>query len=273
MLAHFVLFGQMIPATDPAPAVVNLVRVFVHPSEWTWRSAGRPHYNLWIALEGGGMLSINGVRHEVRAGSAFVLRPDDDVHGQAERGQRLTNFAAHLSGSEAWVAFLDRVLPRGRPAQLHGAGWLAPLCRHLAELDFIGRERHPAELLQGLGFLLVSLQERREAPVLDATDRRILRAVESIRQDPAASYGVEKLATDASLSVSQFTRRFRALTGHTPNRFVIAERIARAETYLRESDLTVEAIAERLGYSDVYFFSRQFRRFRGVPPSAVRRLE
>lgn len=251
---------------------MHFVRIFVHSSGWSWRSPARSHVNLWIALEGGAELAVNGRKHEVHAGSAFLLRPDDDVHGWAGRRQRLTNFAAHLSGDDAWIAFLDRLLPRGRPGQLDGA-WLGPLCRHLAELFFIGREQHRDEVLQGIGFLLLSLREVGDAPVIDAVDRRILRAVEAIRQNPAAAYGVDRLAADAGLSVSQFTRRFRALTGHSPNRFVIGERIARAETYLRESDLTIEAIAERLGYSDVFFFSRQFRRFRGVPPSAVRRME
>lgn len=63
------------------------------------------------------------------------------------------------------------------------------------------------------------------------------------------------------------------MTGFTPNRFVVEERLARAELYLRETEMQVQEISNRLGYRDVYFFSRQFRRFRGMSPSAVRRRE
>ena len=72
-------------------------------------------------------------------------------------------------------------------------------------------------------------------------------------------------------SPDHFTRTFRAATGQTPQRFVVAARIAAAKSLLRTSSLSVTAIADSLGYGDVYFFSKQFRRETGVPPTAYRR--
>jgi len=40
---------------------------------------------------------------------------------------------------------------------------------------------------------------------------------------------------------------------------------------LGETNLPIKEIAERLGYNDVYFFSRQFRKQMGVPPAAYRK--
>lgn len=100
---------------------------------------------------------------------------------------------------------------------------------------------------------------------------RVQEQVEMIRRNPAAHYSVGELAQRARFSVPQFVRHFRALTGETPNRFLISQRVARAMQMLSESDAPLEHIAERLGYRDVYFFSRQFKRVAGVCPGRHRR--
>jgi AraC-like DNA-binding protein len=40
---------------------------------------------------------------------------------------------------------------------------------------------------------------------------------------------------------------------------------------LRSSDLSIETVAERVGYSDVANFTRAFRRWTGSTPAAYRR--
>jgi len=40
---------------------------------------------------------------------------------------------------------------------------------------------------------------------------------------------------------------------------------------LVHTDEPIKMIAARLGYNDVYFFSRQFRLITGVPPAIYRR--
>jgi len=55
-----------------------------------------------------------------------------------------------------------------------------------------------------------------------------------------------------------------------PGQFVIRQRVLRAITLLRESDLPIQQIAETLGYNDVFFFHRQFRRVAGATPRSVR---
>ncbi len=52
--------------------------------------------------------------------------------------------------------------------------------------------------------------------------------------------------------------------------YVIAARVARAATLLRESDMTIAEIAASTGYREVFFFHRQFRQIAGVTPGAVR---
>lgn len=79
------------------------------------------------------------------------------------------------------------------------------------------------------------------------------------------------LAESLGISESTFRRGFRQGTGTSPHAFLLQRRAAEARRMLGETDLPLKTIAGRLGYRDVYFFSRQFRQLVGVPPATYRR--
>ncbi len=117
--------------------------------------------------------------------------------------------------------------------------------------------------------MLIRLAEARQQPSpreawLDRVMRRIERQAE-FTPDYAA------LAAEADMSLSTLRRRFRAATGLPLHGFAQQCRIARARQLLGDTELPIKQVAERLGYNDVYFFSRQFREASGVPPAAFRR--
>ena len=81
----------------------------------------------------------------------------------------------------------------------------------------------------------------------------------------------EAIADDLGMAEVTFRRKFRAATGAPPHEYMIQSRVAEARRLLGETDLPIKSIARRLGYGDVYFFSRQFKKFAGVPPALFRR--
>ena len=81
----------------------------------------------------------------------------------------------------------------------------------------------------------------------------------------------DALAESAGISPSTFRRRFIEATGTPPHTYLLQQRVAKARQMLGETELPLKTIADRLGYRDVYFFSRQFRKLSGVPPAAYRR--
>jgi AraC family transcriptional activator of pobA len=60
---------------------------------------------------------------------------------------------------------------------------------------------------------------------------------------------------------------FSKVTGQTISEYVHALRIKTAIYMISESDLTIGEIAEFLGYSDVSYFNKTFKRITGKPPS------
>jgi len=53
--------------------------------------------------------------------------------------------------------------------------------------------------------------------------------------------------------------------------YINARRIDRACILLRETDLPVIEICHRVGFENLSHFNRQFRKLRGVTPTAFRR--
>jgi transcriptional regulator GlxA family with amidase domain len=79
-----------------------------------------------------------------------------------------------------------------------------------------------------------------------------------------------RLAEVASMSVRNFSRRFRAETGATPLQWLLAQRVARARELLETTTLTVETIAHRCGFTDAPTLRRHFARQTGTTPRAYR---
>lgn len=63
---------------------------------------------------------------------------------------------------------------------------------------------------------------------------------------------------------------FRKETGSTFTEYVTSRRIEYACEILRNTDLTISEVADKAGYSDYFYFSRIFKRNKGITPSAYR---
>ncbi|WP_189266926.1 helix-turn-helix domain-containing protein [Streptomyces fuscichromogenes] len=103
--------------------------------------------------------------------------------------------------------------------------------------------------------------------------RGVHRALEYIRENPAAALSLDDLAIVAGLSRHHFARAFRDATGQTPVRYVERVRIDHAARLLRSTELPLAEVAAAVGYSDQSHFTRRFRVHTGMTPGQYRRKE
>jgi AraC-like DNA-binding protein len=102
------------------------------------------------------------------------------------------------------------------------------------------------------------------------TDPVVGPALEALHAEPARRWTVEELATRGGSGRAAFAKRFRELVGYAPLAYLRSWRMTLATEYLADPDVTVGAVARRVGYSDAFTFSAAFKRERGVAPSTVR---
>ena len=101
-------------------------------------------------------------------------------------------------------------------------------------------------------------------------DPKIGRALAAIHRRPGHAWSVEALADIAHVSRSMFSERFMSAVGVPPARYLSRWRMHLASIWLRNNRRTVSEVAAELGYESDASFSRAFKRYTGLPPSAVR---
>ncbi|KZX21994.1 transcriptional activator FtrA [Rathayibacter tanaceti] len=73
------------------------------------------------------------------------------------------------------------------------------------------------------------------------------------------------------MSPRTFARRFRADLGTTPLAWLTRQRLLRAQLLVEESDLTLEAVAARVGFGTAAVMRHHFTRVLQTTPAAYRR--
>ncbi len=147
--------------------------------------------------------------------------------------------------------------------------------RILAEQAQVGPEREAmmlALMTECLVHLFRRLAERGSPlPWLTALqDRRLALAMDKILENPGATHTVESLAEAASMSRSAFAERFNTAFGRSPMSLVNHVRLQRAGLLLRQGALSVDEVADRIGFSSRSHFSQAFKKHYGISPTAYR---
>jgi AraC-like DNA-binding protein len=260
-------------------AVLNSLRIRVFTSaratlgsKWGNRDYRDDVGRLYYAESGEGFVRHHGREYRLRSGRLFLIPAHTVFSYRCPRRlvQHYIHFRAEVFGGLDLFSYLrcDFEVNLKRPRQTLSL---------LRRMHRIVPSRTPTDQVLAHGLLLQlltpfmatadpgGLERRREdllrfRPVLERIEERI---GERVR--------VEDLAALAHLERTYFTRLFERHFGTTPARYMRERRVERAMRMLYESDASLEAIAEALGFTDAFHLSRVFKRSTGVRPSDFRR--
>lgn len=96
-------------------------------------------------------------------------------------------------------------------------------------------------------------------------------ALEFLNQHYTAPTEISYLCRLCGMSKAQMYRIFKSQVGLTPIEYKNRLRINRAKTILRGDICNVNETAELLGFENVYYFSRMFKKYTGQPPTKYRK--
>jgi transcriptional regulator GlxA family with amidase domain len=146
------------------------------------------------------------------------------------------------------------------------------LCLHLVRKD------HGAEIANRLGRALVVGPHREggqaqfvEQPVPDTGNQRLAPALSWALEHLPENPTIGQLADAAAMGCRTFYREFRASTGTTPHRWLVAQRVLLARRLLETTQLAIEEIAQHSGFGDASLLRKHFTAQTGVSPTAYRR--
>ncbi len=243
--------------------------------DWSWDTApGLVDFDL-ITIHGG-RGEYRGIQEAfaVQSGSCLLLRPGARYIGSLEPDDPLDVTWVHFDCLGSQRAVRDPGAP-GLPAvhrSLEQAGFFFELLERLLGAFRLGRA---SEAAMWLGGALCELNRQDARPQWSGAELEQAREFEElcarIRREPGARWRVAEMARRAYVTPDHFGRLFRKYAGTTPGDYVLRARIDAAMGLLRSSSHSITRIAELLGYTDVYAFSRQFKQKAGMAPTEYRR--
>ena len=141
----------------------------------------------------------------------------------------------------------------------------------LAYVQFAGLQlmsKTNAHLENAMCGMLLQLLEQQGQQL--RIDPRIASVISEIQQDISQNWSVERLAKLSFLSPTQFKTVFKSNLGQTSQQFVLQLRMEKAKALLTHTDLPVQLIGEKVGFSNPSAFTRRFSQFFGLSPKSYR---
>ncbi len=224
-----------------------------------------PDYELVLVLKGRGYIAIRGETHVVEAGDLICFRPGVEHRLWVEGEPYMLFYGLHFEP-------VDPAQPVPIPELFHldAPLRLETIFERLREVYFgkpyLYAWRQELLLQQLLCEILTILHEKEES----MSTVRARRALEYIHENPCRPITLEDLLQQAGIRKTEFIRAFRTVTGTTPIRYILDQRLEAARTLLVESELPVAAIARECGFADPFYFSRCFSARFTVSPRRYR---
>ncbi len=132
-------------------------------------------------------------------------------------------------------------------------------------------------LLQEL-FILLQREEISEIKGITADDEMVHMyssvepAVQEIRDNYMKKISGDELASLCGMSRYHFCRTFKKIMGMTAVQYQTQCRLKIADILLKNGDKTVSEIAHETGFEDEAYFSRCYKKNKGMPPKSARAI-
>lgn len=263
-----VFFHGADPAHSPWPYAVSAGgRTLVSDAD---RPVSRQYHEhtLILTLAGQGRIRVAGGTFAAGPGSVSWLdtaRPY--AHGAAP-GREWAYLWFGLSG-HGLDALYEQI---GLPAHPVTAGMDHLRTCFDAIIDALAAQKHDCDAVMNarIARIATDLFCRRQHVASKPGSDPVSRVMRRLRGDLARKWDIAAMADIAALSPSQFFRRFRAVTGASPGRWLREERMRLARHLLTATEEDVASVARRCGYGDPFHFSRDFRGHHDCPPRRFR---
>ena len=242
----------------------------------TLRPKGRLDYQLLYIVSGKGHFYFHGEDRVVYAGRMVLIQPRQEQHYEYFGEDKPEVYWVHFTGSDVKNILRSYNIPMDDPIFYSGASstysYLFKEMIHELQNCKTGYEDLLTMYLRQI-FLLVQRTRQEERPTVSTY---IQEEMEFARRYFNEHYNepisIQEYAESRNMSVCYFQRNFKQIVKHTPMQYLLTIRVNNAASLLETTDYSMAEIAAIVGYEDPLYFSRLFRKIKGVSPRDYRNL-
>lgn len=232
------------------------------------RKSGCNQYIFLYCTNGTGTVSVKGQTLELTP-NQFIIIPKNTPHQySASQNDPWTIYWIHFIGDNANILYKRYLELKIEPV------FSAYDERRIETFDQIFKLLDNSFEERSLEVVNIKLQEflsnflyADEINPSDSESNKISESIAFMKKNIAQQFSVQELAQQQNLSVTHYSRMFRAKTGSSPNQYFSELKIQKSCQYLYFSDRSIKEICVELGFQDPYYFSRLFKKLMGVSPA------
>ena len=263
----------------------------VHEGDWNFKDISSPFTRIYYVTEGTATVTVGDREHLLTPGNMYII-PAFTQHTDACDG-RFCHYYVHIYEDVATgESLIDKYdFPFGIAGLPLDLTLFKALCDHnttmalkapdpriydnktsLIDCVRLNRERPVWDRLESMGIIyqLLGRFVKEATPKYVATDPRIREAVGKINMGVDENLRIDDLAKGVHMTPDHFIRLFKKEIGCTPAQFVIERKMMQAMLMLASEPLMIKEVAYSLGYDNVSYFTRLFRRHTGITPRLYR---
>ena len=240
--------------------------------QWGW--GVRDHYCIHQVISGTGFYIVDESQYQLAAGDTFIIYPHTEVKYYADLEEPWEYAWVGFMGTDAGSIIRATDFTKSRPLIEKDPEWFQTIRRQLEAIYQVkGNTYRAAVAMTGALYTLLSTFMQCAKTVMPLKDPQLLCA-EKAKSYIAANYSypitVEDIAHYTGISRSHLFRLFQTYLEKSPKEYLTAFRINQAEHLLKETPLSIAAIAYSVGYENNLYFSRVFKAQTGMSPSEYR---
>jgi len=233
-----------------------------------------PFYSIEYVARGSGEVKLKGRTFPLQPGRLFSYGPGIPHHITGDAADPLVKYFVDFAGTKATALLRSCGLSTGRVSEVFPANVLQPLFDELIQAGSQARRESAllcAKLLECLALRIIGAH----APLAGAetlaftTYQQCRRHIE---QHSLRLRTLEQIAGECHVNNAYLCRLFRRYDNQTPYQYLLRLKMNHAAERLQQPGALVKQVAEEVGFTDPFHFSRVFTSVFGLSPAAFRGL-
>ena len=219
------------------------------------------------------LIELSGRLVKGRAGDLIIQRPGDIIYHGPKKGssQGFSNDWLYFGGEEVEGLLMKYPIPVGKPFRLGSSVYLSSAINKIhAEKSFLKEGyREKCDII--FTDMLIDVYRAYKNYGTSSAEEKLEYVRGAMIADFSRSWRLSELAGMAGYSVSRFCSLYKSEYGISPMEDLMNIRIERSKLLIHYGSMSLGAIAEAMGFSSIYYFSRQFKKKEGITPSEFKK--
>lgn len=239
-----------------------------------WGPGVRDHYLIHHVLRGKGYFETRGKTYHLKSGDTFLIYPNMEACYRADKEDPWTYTWVGFAGTDAFYLLNHTDFSEDSPV-LEQAAISEEIERKISKVyEAKGNTFYDAVSMTGELYSMMAMLMKNssaETKQKNLQTSHVEQAVRYIAEHYSYPITVEDIAGYTGVCRSYLYRMFQKVLKKSPKDYVEEYRIRQACQLLSETDLPITTIAHSVGYEDNLYFSKAFKKCKGLTPSEYRK--